>query len=100
MGLIGSNLPFGDFTVFGFTCDPGFVKHTLTKRLGIIPKIFEIGSLGQFYFYSSYGDVSETDEVLVLKLGFLRSTTKSPLTSQQLLVQRLVEPQTIRADRV
>ena len=68
---------FGDFTVFGFTRNPGSMIQRLSARLGIAPRTIDFGSLGQFFFYTSYGDVAESEEALVLKLGFLRSTTKS-----------------------
>jgi asparagine synthase (glutamine-hydrolysing) len=95
---LGSNSPFGDFTFFGFTRDPGFVKNRLSIRLGITPQTIEIGSLGQFFFYTSYGDVAESEEAIVFKLGFLRSTAKSALSAQQLLVQKLVSPRSIDTD--
>jgi asparagine synthase (glutamine-hydrolysing) len=98
MLALGSNSPIGDFTVFGFTHDPGFVKHQVSDGLGITPQTIEIGSLGQFFFYSSYGDVAETEEAVVLKLGFLRSTTKSALNAQQLLEQNLVRPRSIKVN--
>jgi asparagine synthetase B (glutamine-hydrolysing) len=98
MSTIGSTSPFGDFTVFGFTRDPGFIKQRVSTRLGIVPRNIEFGSLGQFFFYTSNGDVAESEEAVVLKLGFLRSTTKSALNAQQLLEQKLVEPRSINTD--
>jgi len=98
MMALGSNILFGDFTIFGFTRDPGFVKDRLPVRLGITPRTIEIGSLGQFFFYTTYGDVAESEEAVVLKLGFLRSTTKSALNAQQLLEQELVKPRSINTD--
>ncbi len=93
-----SSSKFGDFTVFGFTYNPSVVLQRLSSMLGIAPLTFEIGSLGKIFFYTSYGDVAESDEAIVLKLGFLRSTTKSILTAQQLLEQKLVEPKSIDTD--
>lgn len=92
------NSPLSSFTVFGFSRDPSYVKGRLTNQLGITPHTFQIGSLGQFFLYTSFGDVAESDEAVVFKLGFLRSTTKSALTAPQLLAQKLVEPRTINAD--
>ena len=88
----------GDFSVFGFTRDPGFVRDRLSIRLGITPRTIEISSLGQFFFYTSYGDVAESEEAIVLKMGFLRSTAKSALNAQQYLEQKLVKPRSINAD--
>ncbi len=90
--------PTGDFTIFGFTRDPGFVKDYLSTRLGVHPQTFQIGSAGQFFCFSSSGEVAESEETVVLKLGFLRSTAKSSLTARQLLEQKLVEPRSVRAD--
>ena len=98
MSTLRSNLSLGDFTVFGFTRDPNFLKQRLPVRLGITPRTIQIGSMGQFFFYTSYGDVAESEEGLVLKLGFLRSNTKSALTARQLLEQKLVEPRSIDSD--
>lgn len=88
----------GDFTVLGFTRDPNFIKYKLSIRLGITPQTIQIGSLGQFFFYSSYGDVAESEETVVLKLGFLRSITKSPLTARQFLDNKLVNGSSIHFD--
>jgi asparagine synthetase B (glutamine-hydrolysing) len=98
MSTIRSNSTFGDFSVFGFTHDPVFLNQRLSVQLGITPQTFKIGSLGQFFFYTSYGDVAESQEAIVFKLGFLRSTTKSPLNAQQLLEQKLVGPWSIKSE--
>src|SRR5512141_1113419 len=98
MSNVGTISQLGDFTIFGFTRDRGFVNDWLSIRLGITPQTIEIGSLGQFFFYTSYGDVAESEEAVVLKLGFLRSTTKSALNVRQLLEQKLVEPRSINTD--
>ena len=93
-----TNTQLGDFTIFGFTRDPGYLDHRLFPRLGITPKTIPIGSIGYFFFFSSYGDVAESEEAVVLKLGFLRSKTKSALNARQLLEQKLVEPRSIDLD--
>ena len=59
----------GDFTVFGFTRNPDFVKNRLSIRLGIIPQTIQIGSLGQFFFHTSSGEIAESAEAVVLKIG-------------------------------
>ena len=88
----------GDFTIFGFTRNSNFIEQRLVAQLGIKPKTFQIGNLGQMFFYTTYGDVAESEETLVLKLGFLRSRAKSALNAKQLLDQKLVEPRLIDAD--
>jgi asparagine synthetase B (glutamine-hydrolysing) len=92
---LGFNSPFGDFTVFGFTRNPDLCLQQLSVRLGITLQGIQIGSLGQFFYYTSYGDVAESEEEVVLKLGFLRSTTKSVINARQLLDQKLVGPKSI-----
>jgi asparagine synthetase B (glutamine-hydrolysing) len=82
---------FGDFTVFGFTREPeAFLRHKLPSRLGISARTIDFGDAGHFFFYTSYGDVAETDKVLVLKLGLVHSRQGSPLSAQQLIDRGLV----------
>lgn len=88
-----ATLPLGDFTIFGFTRGPQeFMKQRLLTRLGITPKSIEFGRDAHLFFYTSYGDVAESDEAIALKLGFVRSPTLSPLSTRQLLEQRIVGP--------
>lgn len=92
---------FGDFTVFGFTQRPEtFLQHILPGRLGVTPRVIDFGPAGCFFFYTSYGEVAETEEWIGLKLGLARSRQKSPLSIQQLLEQGLLTPQTVSADAV
>jgi len=98
MSLIETNHLQGDFTIFGFSRDPNFVRNHLFNRLGISPETISIGSIGQFFFYTTYADVAESEEAVVLKFGFLRSKTKSALNARQLLEQKLVSPYSINVD--
>ena len=101
MSTIKPDNPLGDFTVFGFTSDPGlFLKHSLPMRLGIKPRTIDCGDAGQIFFYSTYGDVAETDQAIAIKLGFVRSHNKSPLSAKQLLEEKIVEPRTIDSGRM
>jgi len=96
-----SKAQFGDFTVFGFTQEPGtFLQHDLPSRLGISARTIDFGEASHFFFYTSYGDVAETDEMIVLKLGLVHSPTGSPLSAQQLLDSGLVSPSEIKADEL
>ena len=86
-------LQIGDFTVFGFSKDPvDLLMHRLPDRLGILPRTIDFGTTGQLFFYTSYGDVAETEQAIALKLGFLRSLEKKPLSSRELLSQKIVGP--------
>jgi len=92
---------FGDFTIFGFTQDAEtFLQHRLPARLGISPRTIDFGEAGHFFFYTSYGDVTETDEVIVLKLGLVHSPQGAPLSARQLLNQGLASPGEIRASEL
>jgi asparagine synthetase B (glutamine-hydrolysing) len=91
----------GDFSVFGFTKDPErFLAHFLPDRLNINPRKIEFGNAGTFFLYSSYGEIAETDEAVLLKLGFLRSPGRSPLSASQLLNHKVVSPDFIDNDEV
>jgi len=84
----------GSFTVFGFTRSPETI-HEWAGRLGITPKVIDFGAWGHFFFYTSYGDVEETEQVIALKLGFVRSPAGAPYSTQQLVNQKIVSPQII-----
>jgi hypothetical protein len=91
----------GDFTVFGFTSHPEtFLQHTLPHHLGITPRAIDFGPSGHFFFYTSYGDVEETEDVIGLKLGLARSPQKSPLSARRLIEQGLLSPRAIDADAI
>ncbi len=85
----------GDFTVFGFTQDPKGFLHKLKRQLDVVPRVVDWGNAGHFFLYTTYGDVAETETAIALKLGFVRSLTKSPLSARQLFEQRMVTPQSI-----
>ena len=96
--MFGNRDHQGDFTIFGYSLDSVGMKQRIWERLGITPQTIEIGTQGEFYFYTSDGDVAESEEALVLKLGFLRSKTKSALRARQLLEQKLAGPHSIDFD--
>jgi len=86
----------GAFTIFGFTNESeDILRRRLFERLAVVPRTIDFGNAGLFFFYASYGDVAETEQAMVLKLGFARSQTKSPLSAQQLLDQKIATPQGI-----
>lgn len=95
------DIRLGDFTVFGYTREPeAFLQHKLPGRLGVSARTIDFGEAGHLFFYTSYGDVAETDEALVLKLGLVHSPQGVPLSAQELLDQGLVSPRGIEADKV
>jgi hypothetical protein len=91
----GATLQFGLFSVFGFAKDPGFLKHRLPDRLGIVPRTIDFGRAGRFFFYTSYGETAETEVAIALKIGFVRTPDGSSLSAQQLLDRHLVTPEGI-----
>ncbi|MBN1878172.1 MAG: hypothetical protein JXA33_28390 [Anaerolineae bacterium] len=96
----GVRRPVGDFTVFGFTQSESFLWHELPERLGVSPRVidYEAEGTGHLFLYTSYGDIAETDEVIVLKLGLLHSSQGDPISAQQLLAQDLISTQSVNAD--
>jgi len=89
----------GNFTVFGLTKDPEeFLNNRMRARLGIAPKVIDFGTAGHFFFYSSRGEVVESEDAIALKLGFVRTPTMSPLSACQLLENKLVTPHSIDYD--
>jgi asparagine synthetase B (glutamine-hydrolysing) len=91
---------FGYFTVFGFSKNSKFLEHVLPERLDVVPRTIDLGPAGRLFFYTSYGDMAETEEAIALKLGFVRTPALSPLSAQQLLDQGVVGPQGIDAHAV
>lgn len=81
----------GDFTIFGFTSTPSKVFLQETKdRLGVLPRIIEFGDAGRLFFYTTHGQVAESDSEIVLKLGFVRSTDFKPLPARGILEKKLI----------
>ncbi|MCL4299806.1 MAG: asparagine synthase [Anaerolineae bacterium] len=92
---------FGSFTVFGFTQQPDtFLQYELPTRLQISPRTIDFGEAGHFFLYTSYGEVAENEELIVLKLGLLHSPQGTPLSAQQLLEHKLVKASEIKADEL
>ena len=70
---------FGDFTLFGFSQDPAKTVLNKLLLLGITPQIVDFGPASNLFFYTTYGDVVETADLIVLKLGFARTPDVTPL---------------------
>ena len=90
--MIGDRETQGDYTIFGYSHEIEGMKRRIFHRLGVEVHTINIGEQGHFFYYSSYGDIAETDEAVVIKLGFLRSIAKSPLDAFQLAEQHLAGP--------
>lgn len=84
-----NTLKLGDFAVFGFTQDNNqFLQHRLPERLGITPRTINFGPAGYFFFHTTFGDMAESEEMVALKLGSVRSPDRTPLSTRQLLDQK------------
>lgn len=90
---------WGNFALFGFTKKATKLKHQLLA-FGITPKFIDFGTEGHLFLYSSYGDEAESEQAIGLKLGFIRSKTYSPLSVQQLLQQKVLQPDNINHDAI
>lgn len=91
----------GDFSIFGYTKNfEGTLKRRINEKFGILPKTISLGNAGELFFYTSYGDVVETEDAIAIKLGFLRSLEKSPLTAQHILETRLIGPGFVQSSKM
>jgi asparagine synthetase B (glutamine-hydrolysing) len=91
----------GDFTIFGFTKNPKtFLDEEIPSRLGIIPNRIDIGTAGSIFFFTSYGDWTETDDSITIVLGLVKSPCHSRLKSQDLIRQRIAIPNGIESNRI
>ncbi|MDX1522224.1 MAG: asparagine synthase-related protein [Anaerolineae bacterium] len=90
----------GDFAVFGFSKPSASPVRNKLHAWGATPQTIEFGQAGHFYFYSTYGDVAETDQTLGLKLGFARTPGLTALSTAALLSQKLLTPQDIQPDNI
>ncbi|MDO9087621.1 MAG: asparagine synthase-related protein [Anaerolineaceae bacterium] len=89
--MSATKLSIGDFSVFGFTKEPSSLStQRMLSCLGITPKTIEFGEVGHLFFYSSYGEVAESDNLLVMKLGFIRTPSGSSISAKQLITNKIV----------
>lgn len=84
---------FGDFALFGISKNAAGLLDKLSARLGLTPQTIDFGREGVFYFYTTYGDLVETEALIALKLGFVRTPGATPLSTANLLAQHLISPQ-------
>jgi len=100
--ILNENQPaLGDFSVFGFYKKPDNQLDLLMYRqLGVVPMKIDFGREGLLFYYTSYGDLAESEESVVLKLGFTRSPTKSPLSALQLITNKIVNQGFIDYDAI
>ncbi|MFC1681203.1 asparagine synthase-related protein [Pseudomonadota bacterium] len=70
------------------------------QQCGIVCKTLNFGEAGQFYFHTTYGDLGESEEDLVLKLGFARSSDSVSLSAVELLRSKLLSPRAVAVDEL
>ncbi|MBU0731083.1 MAG: hypothetical protein KKA70_15215 [Proteobacteria bacterium] len=79
-------VPVKSFCMFGFSKSPvSSLKERLNNRLGISIKVLSYGEYGNIFFHSSCGDIAENETDLVIKLGFIRSKDRVPVSSKGIL---------------
>ncbi|HET89919.1 MAG TPA: hypothetical protein ENN99_04140 [Chloroflexi bacterium] len=78
--------------IFGVADDPQFVAHRMRERLGVAPRTIGWGRAGHLFLHTSGCDVAESEQAILLKLGFVRADSSSPLSASQLVQQQLVQP--------
>ena len=101
MDLQAEPSSIGDFSVFGYCKNfENSLKKRFIEKLGVSPHRISLGNAGDLFYYTSYGDVAETNEAIVVKLGFMRSLEKSPLTSESILEKNLIGPGFIRSSEM
>ena len=87
-----TKIPWQAFTIFGFTREIDTWSRRLSDQLAISPRTINFGNAGHLFFYASSGEIAGGEEEFILKLGFARTRDKSPLSTQQLLDQKIVTP--------
>lgn len=91
----------GDFWIFGLTKDPqAFLQGKLVPHLGISPTVIDFGDRGHFFFYTTYGDLVETEQVIALKVGLVHSPAGETLSTRQLLDRGIIRPTGIKAEEL
>jgi asparagine synthetase B (glutamine-hydrolysing) len=86
----------GDFSIWGITRQPeAFLKNRLPERLGAAPRVLDFGPAGCVFVYTTYGDVAEDQEAIVLKLGLAHMPQHATLSAQQLLERKLITPRSV-----
>ncbi len=69
------------FFIFGFTTkNIEVLKSKISVCINAEPRIIPIKNRGHFFLCHSYGDIFETPEMIAVKLGFIRSVEKQPLS--------------------
>jgi asparagine synthase (glutamine-hydrolysing) len=89
----------GDYSIYGYLRNPDLIER-IAEKLPIKPTLYRVSNWGWLFYSSSYGDIAETDEAVVLKLGFLRASNKTPLFAQTLVDRRFVSPSYIQTDGI
>lgn len=88
-----SSEPLCRFFILGRTNTP--LSSSLMERAeqrGLVFLQWSYGALGSIFLLTSHTDIARSEEMVVIKLGFTRSSSFEPLDAQKLLEMRLVTP--------
>jgi len=91
----------GDFTIFGFSTKP--LRSYQSKpevNLPIVPSYVDFGDKGHFFYYSTYAQIAESKTNILIKVGFARSRSHSPLSSQQILDKKLIGLESVEVEEL
>ena len=86
-------------TIFGVTSRPAEqIVRQMRALLGVAPRIVNFGTTSRLFFYTNQGDLFQNSELIALKVGHVRNRTYSPLSTQELLTQKILSPDQIAVD--
>ena len=89
----------GNVTILGVTPKTAqSIDHNFQTMFGFRPRIVDYGSAGRLFFYTNQGDLVKNKEVIALKRGHVRNLQYSPLSTQQLLDQKILTPKHVEVD--
>ncbi|MEM7349061.1 MAG: asparagine synthase-related protein, partial [Chloroflexota bacterium] len=91
---------FGDFALFGLSRDFAATLAPKLAQWGIVPQTVDFGEQGTLFAYTTYGDFIENESLFALKLGFARTPGLTPLSTEQLVTQRILSPSHINQEGV
>lgn len=96
---INPNQNLGRMTIFGIMPQKAEdVAHRIQTRLGVVPQVFDLGRAGRLFFYTNQGELVQNSEMIALKIGHIRNLTYSPLSTEQLLTQKILSPERLDVD--
>lgn len=92
--------PLTRFVVFGCSKDANFIEKVAAIGQNRPSQFFrwDYGRLGTIFLSNSHPDIAQSDEFLLIRLGFSRSASQAPLFSKNLLLPPYLNEKGIRHD--